>query len=256
MTASIPSTDLQRAADLIRSADNVIALTGAGISTPSGIPDFRSPGSGLWERYDPMEVASILAFRYNPERFYEWMRPMADLILKAQPNPAHIALAQLEEAGYLNGLITQNIDGLHRRAGSKQVIEIHGHLRKATCISCYRSYATDQMLIDFAESGRIPRCEECEGILKPDAVLFGEQLPVDAVRKAKHWIRNCDLLMTAGSSLEVVPVAYFPVDALNSGADLIILNNTPTYVDERAKVVFRQDVADALPQLVAEVLHD
>lgn len=252
----IPLTDLQQAADLIRSASSIYALTGAGISTPSGIPDFRSPGSGLWERSDPMEVASILAFRYNPERFYEWMRPMASLVLKAQPNPAHTALARLEQSGRLKGLITQNIDGLHMRAGSKNVVEIHGHLRRATCISCYRSYSTEQMLMEFAAGGGIPRCEACGSILKPDAVLFGEQLPVDAMRQAQQWIRECDLLLTAGSSLEVVPVAYFPVDALNCGARLIIFNNAPTYVDERAHAIFRQDVAIALPQLVAEVIGE
>lgn len=256
MSEPIPTEDLQRAADLVRSAESIIALTGAGISTPSGIPDFRSPGSGLWERYDPMEVASILAFRYDPEKFYDWMRPMADLMLKAEPNPAHIALARLEKSGYLKGLITQNIDGLHSRAGSNQVVEIHGHFREATCISCFESYGTDKMLVEFAEEGRIPRCTKCDGILKPNAVMFGEQLPVDAVRQAQEWIRNCDLLLTAGSSLEVTPVAYFPVDALNSGARLIIFNNMPTYVDERAEVIFRQNVAEALPQLAAEVLGE
>jgi NAD-dependent deacetylase len=252
----IPAEDLKRAADIVRSADSIIALTGAGISTPSGIPDFRSPGSGLWERYDPMEVASILTFRYDPEKFYEWMRPMADLMLKAEPNPAHIALAHLEQSGYLKGVITQNIDGLHSRAGSNQVVEIHGHFRQATCIACFESYSTDKMLVDFAREGHIPRCEKCEGILKPDAVLFGEQLPAHAVRQAQKWISSCDLLLTAGSSLEVTPVAYFPVDALNAGARLIIFNNTPTYVDERADVIFRQDVADALPQMAAEVLGE
>jgi NAD-dependent deacetylase len=250
------SKDFQHAADLIRSAKSMIALTGAGISTPSGIPDFRSPGSGLWERYDPMEVASILAFRYDPESFYDWMRPMAKLILEAQPNPAHIALAQLEQAGYLHGLITQNIDDLHRRAGTEQLVEIHGHLRQATCVSCFRSYTTETLLIDFAKTGRIPRCEDCGGVLKPCAVLFGEQLPMDAVRQAQRWIKNCDLLLAAGSSLEVVPVAYFPVDALNAGAKLIIFNNLPTYVDERADVIFRNDVAETLPRLVAEVLSE
>jgi NAD-dependent deacetylase len=252
----IPVEDLQRAADLVRSAESIVALTGAGISTPSGIPDFRSPGSGLWERYDPMEVASILAFRYNPEQFYEWMRPVADLMLKAEPNPAHTALAKLEKSGYLKGLITQNIDGLHSRAGSNHVVEIHGHFREATCISCFESYGTDEMLVEFAEKGHIPRCTKCNSILKPNAVLFGEQLPADAVRQAQEWIRNCDLLLTAGSSLEVTPVAYFPVDALNSGARLIIFNNMPTYVDERADVIFRQNVAEALPQLAAEVLGE
>lgn len=256
MNDIIPAEDLQRAADLVLSADSIIALTGAGISTPSGIPDFRSPGSGLWERYDPMEVASILTFRYDPEKFYDWMRPMADLMLKAEPNPAHFALAQLEESGYLKGLITQNIDGLHMRAGSNQVVEIHGHFRRATCISCFESYATDEMLVEFAQQGRIPRCEKCEGILKPDAVMFGEQLPSEAFRQAQKWIRSCDLLLTAGSSLEVTPVAYFPVDALNAGARLIIFNNTPTYVDERADVIFRQNVAEALPRLAAEVLGE
>ena len=255
MTTETPTTDYQRAAELIRSAKNMIALTGAGISTPSGIPDFRSPGSGLWERYDPMEVASILAFRYDPDRFFEWMRPMARLILEAKPNPAHIALAQLEQAGYLKGLITQNIDALHQRAGTEHLVEIHGHLRQATCISCFRTYTTETMLSDFAETGRIPSCEACGGILKPCAVLFGEQLPVDAVRQAQRWIKNCDLLLTAGSSLEVVPVAYFPVDALNAGGKLIIFNNSPTYVDARADVIFRDDVAETLPKLVAEVLN-
>jgi NAD-dependent deacetylase len=254
VNVSLPAEDLQRAADLVRSANRIIALTGAGISTPSGIPDFRSPGSGLWERYDPMEVASILAFRYNPEKFYAWMRPMAELVLKAAPNPAHVALAQLEKSGHLKGIITQNIDGLHSRAGSKHVIEIHGHFRRATCISCFESYATEAMLVEFARDGRIPRCEKCGGILKPDAVLFGEQLPADAVRQAQQLMRNCDLLLTAGSSLEVTPVAYFPVNALNAGARLIIFNNMPTYVDERAEVIFRQNVAEALPQLAAEVL--
>ncbi len=256
MSEPIPAEDLQRAADLVRSAKTIIALTGAGISTPSGIPDFRSPGSGLWERYDPMEVASILAFRYNPEQFYEWMHPMAELMLKAEPNPAHIALANLEKSGYLKGLITQNIDGLHSLAGSKQVVEIHGHFREATCISCFETYGTDKMFVEFAEKGHVPRCTKCDGILKPSAVLFGEQLPADAVRQAQEWIRNCDLLLTAGSSLEVVPVAYFPVDALNSGARLIIFNNMPTYVDERADVIFRQNVAEALPRLAAEVLGE
>jgi NAD-dependent deacetylase len=202
-----------------------------------------------------MEVASILTFRYDPERFYEWIRPMARLILEAQPNPAHIALAELEQAGYLHGLITQNIDDLHRRAGTQQLVEIHGHLRQAICISCFRSYSTDTFLVDFVKTGKIPRCDDCGGFLKPSAVLFGEQLPVDAVRQAQQWIKNCDLLLTAGSSLEVVPVAYFPVDALNAGAKLIIFNNTPTYVDQRAELVFRNDVAETLPQIVAEVLR-
>jgi NAD-dependent deacetylase len=256
MTDRRYAEDLMRAADLIKSARHAIALTGAGISTPSGIPDFRSPGSGLWERDDPMQVASLSAFRYQPERFFEWVRPLARDILDAEPNAAHQALAALEQAGVIHGVVTQNIDDLHRRAGSKVVCEVHGHLRQATCVKCFRRYPSARMLADFAERGEIPRCPECGGILKPEVVLLGEQLPYLVVQDAKALIGHSDLILVAGSSLEVTPAAVFPVNALNAGAALIIVNHQPTYLDPRADVVFRQDVARVLPDLAKEVLVD
>ncbi len=156
-----------------------VALTGAGISTPSGIPDFRSAGSGLWEHFDPMDVASIAAFRYRPEQFFDWVRPLAEKIMQAEPNPAHLALAALERAGHLTGIVTQNIDDLHRKAGSQKVLEIHGHLREnRPVLQCFRRYPSRRLLQRFTETGEIPRCPACGGVLKPDVVLYGEQLPI------------------------------------------------------------------------------
>jgi NAD-dependent deacetylase len=249
-----PAPELERAARLLRASRRAVALTGAGISTPSGVPDFRSPGSGLWEKVDPMEVASLLAFRYHPDRFYEWIRPLASQMLRAEPNPAHLALARLERAGLLIGVVTQNIDDLHARAGSRRVIEVHGHLREATCVRCMRVVPTKGLLRAFAEMGRTPCCEVCGGMLKPNAVLFGEQLPHEAVRQAQLLFHGSDLVLVVGSSLEVTPAALFPVEALNAGAHLIIINREPTYLDGRADFVFREDVAEILPSLIDEAL--
>ncbi len=255
MDTSVSKTDLKTAADLLRQATQALALTGAGISTPSGIPDFRSAGSGLWQRHDPMQVATLSAFRYRPERFYEWVRPLAKLILEAHPNPAHTALAELESAGLLRGVVTQNVDDLHRRAGSKKVLEIHGHVRLATCVSCYRRYPSKRLLERFAATGEVPHCEACGAILKPNIVLFEEQLPYDVVQEATEWIAGCDLLLVVGSSLEVSPASLLPVQALNAGARLILINDQPTYLDARASVLLRENVAEILPKLVAEVMH-
>jgi NAD-dependent deacetylase len=250
------SQNFRRAVELLKKSHKAVALTGAGISTPSGIPDFRSQGSGLWERFDPMEVASLASFRHHPEKFYAWIKPLAELILEAEPNPAHMALARLEKAGILAGVVTQNIDDLHQQSGSIVVHQIHGHLRTATCVSCYQQHSTDSLLPEFSRTGEMPRCLSCGGILKPDAVLFGEQLPNDVVRKAENLIRGSDLVLIAGSSLEVTPAAHLPIHALNAGAALIIINRDPTYLDKRASAVFRQDVALILPRLVDEVLGE
>ncbi len=201
-----------------------------------------------------MEVASLTSFRYRPERFFAWVRPLAKDILEAEPNAAHEALARLEHRGCLEGVITQNIDDLHRRAGSKNVFEIHGHLRLATCVRCYRRFPSAQLLASFAHTGEIPRCEACDGILKPQVVLFGEQLPYLVVQDAKKLIKRSDLILVAGSSLEVTPAAVFPVQALNAGARLIMVNRDPTYLDDRADVLFRGDVEYVLPALAREVL--
>lgn len=248
--------DIRRAAAILRLARKVVVLTGAGISTPSGIPDFRSPGSGLWTRYDPFEVASLSAFRHNPERFFAWMRPLAVEIAQAKPNPAHLALAELEQAGVIQVLVTQNIDGLHQKAGSQTVLEVHGTMRTLTCVGCYRQYPTEHYIQPYLETGEIPRCLTCRQILKPDVVLFEEQLPIRIWLEAQEACRSCDVLLVAGSSLEVVPVAGLPSQALECGARLIIINQSQTYLDGRAEIVLRRDVAIDIPQIVTQVLRD
>jgi NAD-dependent deacetylase len=230
----------------------MIALTGAGHSTRSGIPDFRSPHSGLWEKANPMLVASIWGFRLNPRTFYDWIRPLVGRLLTASPNPAHLALADLEQMGYLKRIITQNIDNLHQRAGSRRVLELHGHLREATCIRCYKIVPIDASFEQTVLDGRVPRCE-CGGVLKPNVILFGEQLPVRVLNAAMAEARNCDLILVAGSSLEVTPAADIPFVALESGAKAIIVNLEPTCLDDRADVVIHGDVALALPAIVEAV---
>ncbi|HEY45252.1 MAG: hypothetical protein AMJ88_04350 [Anaerolineae bacterium SM23_ 63] len=252
----VPDSRISQAAQLLQQAKHTVAFTGAGISTPSGIPDFRSKGSGLWERYNPMEVASLSAFRYDPDKFYKWIQPLALTMIEAEPNPAHFALARLEKAGLLAGIVTQNIDDLHRRAGSEIIFEVHGHLREATCVSCYSCHSTNGFIEEFINTGETPHCPECGGVLKPNTVLFEEQLPYDIFMGAANLLSQSDLIIIAGSSLEVVPVASLPVGPLNAGARLIIVNNYPTYLDERADVIFREDVAVVLPRLVSEVLGE
>lgn len=256
MVTTSSSALIQQSAKLILNAHHVVVLTGAGISTPSGIPDFRSRDSGLWERFDPMEVASLTSFRYNPEDFFEWVVPLVRTIVEAQPNKAHIALAELESRGHVQAIITQNIDALHHRAGSKTVFEIHGHLREACCISCFKRYETHDLIQTFLEDGTLPLCLECNGILKPNIVLYGEQLPADIVRAALDTLEKADLILVAGSSMEVTPACTFPIAALNRGAKLIMINHDPTYLDERASVIFNEDVAAILPMIAEEVLRD
>ena len=256
MTYPLPAVKIRQAAHLIRSAKHTVALTSAGISTPSGIDDFRSIATGLWERYDPMEVASLSAFRYHPDKFYKWMQPFAEKILLAEPNPTHLALARLKEAGYLAGVVTQNINDLHRRAGSKVVFEIHGHLRKAVCVSCYRRQPTQDLAATYIQTGETPLCPDCDAVLKPNVVPIEEQLPYDVFRQATELISYSDLILIVGSSLGVVPVAYLPIDPLNAGARLIIINRDPTFLDERADIIFRQDLAVVLPRLTTEVLGE
>ena len=250
---AIPS--LEFAADLIRQSKRTVILTGAGISTPSGIPDFRSEGSGLWSRDEPMEVASLNTFRVAPERFYQWFRPLARQIFNAQPNPAHLALAKMEAAGFVRMIVTQNIDVLHQKAGSQCVVEMHGTLATLSCTHCFQQTKSEDFLQPFIEGGAIPRCPNCGAVMKPDVILFGEQLPQKAWLEAQREARQCDLMLVAGSSLEVLPVAGLPMQALDRGAHLIVVNNSPTYVNVRADLVIIDDVAQVLPALAQQVLN-
>jgi NAD-dependent deacetylase len=244
---------MERAASILKQARYVIALTGAGISTPSGIPDFRSLGSGLWESVDPFEVATIFAFRQNPQKFYDWVRPLVHTLLNAVPNPAHVALAELGEIGVLKTIITQNIDGLHQRARSPAVIEVHGHLRRATCIRCYATAPAEPLICAFMDGGDIPRCERCNGVMKPDIILFGEQLPQQALIAAQQEARKSDVMIVAGSSLQVAPAGDLPLLTKRGGGRLIIINLGPTHLDDAADVVIKVDVAEALPRLTRAV---
>lgn len=258
MTAFSSQTleSIEYAAGLIREARHFTVLTGAGLSTPSGIPDFRSEGSGLWSKDEPLEVASLLTFRTRPELFFEWFRPLARQIFFAEPNAAHIALARLEERGRLQAVLTQNIDMLHQKAGAKRVFEMHGTLRSLSCTQCYRQYGFETYLLPFVESGKIPHCPDCGAVLKPDVILFGEQLPQKVLFEAQREARNCDLMIVIGSSLEVLPVAGLPMQALDRGAHLIIINNSSTYLNVRADIVFREDVAMIVPAIAERVLND
>jgi NAD-dependent deacetylase len=238
---------LARAAEILHEARRIVALTGAGISRPSGIPDFRSAG-GLWTRDDPMAVASLAGFQADPRRFYHWVRPLIDTIEVALPNPAHLALAQLEHEGRLSAVITQNIDGLHQRAGSHEVYELHGHIRSATCLGCEHQ-VPGRPLIGQVRQGKIPRCT-CGGLFKPDVVLFDELLPRGLFWLAQRAIEQCDVVLVAGTALEVAPVCEMPLAALRRGARLIIVNQSATYLDDRADALLREDVAEALPAIV------
>jgi NAD-dependent deacetylase len=244
------------ASDLIKKSRYTVALTGAGISTPSGIPDFRSPGVGLWTRYQPMEVASLSAFRHDPEKFYQWLHPLAIKMHAAQPNGAHYALANLQEAGYLSAIITQNIDGLHARAGASNVLEVHGTLDTVSCTGCFRRFPSEKFLEDYISHCTVPRCPDCGCILNPDVILYEEQLPLETWLQAENTCEQCEVMLVIGTSLEVMPSAKLPIRALEHGARLIIINNAATFMDVRADAVIRADVAEVLPLITSEVLND
>lgn len=254
-SADIPEAELRKAAELLARAEFAVALTGAGISTPSGIPDFRSPGTGMWEFVDPVEVASIWAYRSHPERFYEWIRPLMDKLERAKPNPAHEALARLEQAGVIKWIITQNIDSLHQQAGSTHVLEVHGHTRTATCMECGYRISTEAFWEEVKRGNIPPRCTRCGGLMKPDVVLFGELLPPEALIRAQEVSLQADVMLVAGSSLEVMPAADLPFLARRRGSKLIIVNLGGTGADHLAEVVIRGDVAQVLPRLADLVLR-
>lgn len=236
-------------ADWIQDATNVVAFTGAGISTPSGIPDFRSEDSGLWQHVDPQLVASIYGFRKQPQAFFDWVRPLAEKTMQAKPNPAHCALAQLEADGKLKAIITQNIDMLHTKAGNTVVHELHGHMRTATCITCFEQFPGKPIIEQVLADGKVPRCA-CGGVLKPDVILFGEQLPYQVLLDAKKAAKAADLIIVVGSSLEVAPASEIPLIAKRHNAKLVIINLEPTIMDRYADLVLLGDAAVTLPQII------
>jgi NAD-dependent protein deacetylase/lipoamidase len=227
-------------AQLLRERQPCVVLTGAGISTESGIPDFRSPG-GIWAQYDPMEYATIDAFRRDPEKVWEFHALRLGVLAEAEPNAGHLALAELERRGLVQAIVTQNVDGLHQRAGSREVIEVHGSIRAATCLEC----GTETALERPAQ-----RCPRCGVIMKPGVVMFGELLPEGVMERAAELARQAGLLLVVGSTLEVYPVAALPEETLASGGALAIVNRGLTPYDGRAALKVDSGAGETLARLL------
>ena len=224
--------DAARLATLLRERQPAVALPGAGVSTESGIPDFRSPG-GVWERYDPMEYATIDAFRRDPRKVWEFYGLRLRALAQAEPNDAHRALAELERRGLLRAVVTQNIDTLHEQAGSREVVEVHGSIRTAVCLVCGVRVPRAEVVRLVDEHGA-PPCPGCGEVLKPDVVMFGELLPARAIDRATELAREAALLLVVGSTLEVWPVAGLPHETLAGGGIVAIVNRGPTAFDSHA----------------------
>ncbi len=245
---------IERAATLICEAARIVVFTGAGVSTESGIPDFRSPG-GIWSKFDPDDFTIQKFLQSRKARETQW-RLLAEgsLLKEVEPNPAHYAIAELERIGKLSCVITQNVDNLHQRAGNspQKVFELHGNMRWVRCLGCNVRFPIEEVLKRVAME-TVPDCTLCHGILKPDAVFFGEALPQAVLSAATSYSRNCDLFVVVGSTLVVYPAAYMPMYAVESGAKLVIINLTPTPMDTCASVVIRARAGEVMPKIVERV---
>jgi NAD-dependent deacetylase len=240
----------EQLAELIRQNQPCVALTGAGVSTESGIPDFRSP-TGIWAEFDPREYGSLGAFRRDPVKVWSFYAPRFAMLTDAQPNRAHRALAELEHAGLLEAVVTQNIDLLHERAGSRTVVEVHGSIRASSCPDCSARYRLAEVVPLIEAGGGAPRCPDCGGILKPDVVFFDELLPEQAIDRAFELAERARLLLVVGSSLEVYPVAALPFATLEAGGAVAVVNEGPTAVDARATLRLSGRAGQILEETVA-----
>jgi NAD-dependent deacetylase len=248
---STTSTAAAQVAELLWGAERAVALTGAGISVPSGIPDFRSPGTGLWENHDPMEVAHIDAWRRDPDRFWSFYSQRFVTLTDKRPNEAHLALAELERRGLIRGVITQNIDRLHAMAGTERLIEVHGSIEWSVCLSCGARVRIGDVVTLLGASEGAPGCPTCGAPLKPDVVLFGELLPEPALMEAQELATGADLMLCVGSSLEVWPVAELPQVTLDNGGAVAVVTIGPTPYDHRATAKLSGDVVTELEAVVA-----
>ncbi|MCR4419703.1 MAG: Sir2 family NAD-dependent protein deacetylase [Clostridia bacterium] len=247
---------MEKAVQLVRQARRIVVFTGAGVSTESGIPDFRSPG-GIWSRYDPEEFTYSRFMSSEEARRQHWqMLKETFLAYQAEPNAAHHAIAELDRRGQLDCVITQNVDGLHQKAGvpEEKVFELHGTMRWAYCLACGRRYPMEEVSAWLSRGIEVPECTSCGGTLKPAVVFFGESLPALVLAEATRRAQACDLFLVAGSSLVVYPAAYLPEYALRSGAKLIIVNLTATHLDVRAEVVLSGRAGEILDQLVRKAV--
>lgn len=235
---------------LLFEAKYAIVLTGAGISTESGIPDFRGK-SGIWKEFNPIIYGNIEILKKDPTIFWKLGKKIAPTLLKAKPNVGHYALAELEKLDIIKCIITQNIDGLHQQAGSKIVYEVHGSLRNFTCMQCKKNYSQDEIIPKIFKG--MPKCDDCGGFIKPDVVLFGESLPIDQIQYSHKAALEADLMLVAGSALEVLPVNQLPQAVLNHGGQLVIINDEPTWLDDHAKIVIHEKTGVILPKIVEEL---
>jgi len=249
----VEKKQIQLAAELLLNSKEAIALTGAGVSTESGIPDFRSEG-GIWEKYKPEIYGNIEAFLRNPAKFWEMAKKIAPNLFNAKPNPGHYALAELEKMDLIKAVITQNVDELHQKAGSVIVYEVHGSVYRFSCLGCRASYNKEQILRKLKKEKRTgPSCEYCAAPLKPSVVLFGEGLPRFEMYQSQALAKQADVMLIAGSSLSVAPVCDLPLYTLREKGDLIIVNDQPTELDEKATVVLHHKTGTILPLIVEEI---
>jgi NAD-dependent deacetylase len=245
---------IARAAALVRKARKGVAFTGAGISTESGIPDFRSPG-GIWARYDPEEFSypRFVSNEASRQKYWQWGMELYPRLRDAEPNAGHLALVALEQAGHLGCVITQNVDDLHRRAGSRDVVEIHGNATWVGCLSCEKTWSREVIHGWLLAGNSDPRCDDCGGLLKPKTISFGQAMPERETRRAFELAASCDLMLVVGSSLAVFPAAQLVPDAKRVGAHLVIVNLVETPYDEIADVVLRGQAGDVLTDLVRRI---
>lgn len=248
---SATATEAARLAELLRESERAVVLTGAGISVPSGIPDFRTPGTGLWEDVDPMEVAHIDAWRADPDRFWSFYGQRFASLVDKRPNEAHRVLVELERRGLVRGVITQNVDRLHRAAGSERLVEVHGSIEWSVCPTCGGRVELERVVELLAAADGAPDCAACLTPLKPEVVLFGELLPEQALAEAHELARSADLMLCVGSSLEVHPVAGLPAVTRAAGGQIALVTQGPTPYDAQAAVKLEGDVVDELQALLA-----
>jgi NAD-dependent deacetylase len=244
--------DASALARLIRAHQPCVVLTGAGVSTESGIPDFRSP-TGIWAEFDPAEYASLPAFRADPAKVWRFYKPRIAMLTEAEPNAGHFALAALEGAGFVEAVVTQNIDMLHERAGTRNLVEVHGSIRTASCQACGAAFPREAVLAQLEHSDAAA-CERCGSILKPDVVFFGELLPAAAIDRAFELARGARLMLVVGSALEVHPVAALPEETLLAGGRLAIVNQGPTPFDRRADLKLDGNAGEILAAAAEELL--
>jgi len=254
MISALNIEKLNKAVSLIEQSNYIVILTGAGISTPSGIPDFRSQNTGLWIKNDPINVASLTSFRSNPTIFYDWFHPLMTAIINSSPNQAHYSISHLEEKGIIKAIITQNIDLFHQKAGAKNVLELHGSIMKFACNNCRFEVKNESPLIDdYLQKKSIPKCPHCNIALKPSIVFYEEMLPPSVWEEAFLQSQKADLFIVVGTSLEVYPANLLPEAAIKHNAKLIINTISTTQLDSLADVTLNMDVVEAWTYLADRI---